>query len=76
MSRTAYYQVMNHVDEQGRMFKLPTYTLVLEEQRGQCISHGFSYVQCRAMLEEMGEHLGLDRILKDHELQKLIDCSG
>lgn len=52
------YQVMNHIDEQGRMMRLPDY--YINNKVEQVDSHGFSYKHTRDLLEQMGYIMGIN----------------
>jgi hypothetical protein len=51
------YQVFNHLDEQQRFRGV---TFYIKNKPEQVNSHGYSYMYCRKMLQELGQEMGLD----------------
>jgi hypothetical protein len=63
-----YYQIFNHKDEQQRPMRCPTYYICKQgQQPKQVDSHGYSYIYCRKMLQELGQVMGLDLPQSDLE---------
>lgn len=74
-----YLQVVEHKDEQGRMFCTPTFYRVEKRKEGCMVSHGISYLQARMLLQDHGVVMGLEEMVftkEEEEWLKQIDCSG
>lgn len=55
------YKTLNPIDEQGRLMRLPSH---YEATSGsQYDSHGYSYLFTRQQYENMGEIMGLDKLV-------------
>ena len=65
-----HLQIYNRIDEQGRYRGFDAFFGKVPKQAN---THGFSYLHMRKMHQEMGDVMGLDRLIKREGLAKLID---